>query len=63
MTKQDMVILTRLEQELNQLPASDDLTAEAEAILDRIAWYCINHNISPQEYDTVIARTGGSYEQ
>ena len=29
-------------------------TAEAEAIDDRIAWYCVKHNISVEEFNTIF---------
>ena len=54
MTKQDRTTLKKLEHELNKLSVSDDLTPEAEDILDRIAWYCVLHNISIEEYDKLI---------
>ena len=51
-TKEQIAELRRLEARLDEIK---EFTPEYEDILDRIAWFCVQNNISPEEYDKLIA--------
>lgn len=51
-TKEQIAELRRLEARLDEIK---EFTPEYESILDRIAWFCVQNNISSEEYDELIA--------
>lgn len=51
-TKAQINELKRLEERLNEI---GNFTPEYESILDKIANFCVQHNISAEEYERLIS--------
>ena len=54
MTNEQIMTCREMEERINSILESEGFTDEAEALMDRIAYFCIRHQIPVSEYKRLV---------
>lgn len=54
MNEKDIAMCKNLEKQINEILEKDGFTAEAETLMDKIAWFCFRNNISAETYKSLV---------